>query len=197
MPLMLDPTDEDLIAKWLDPDFTDVEQFASWLEPRVPSAMRVTRIGKPSLWNPSKTLSLLSADTRPADIHLLRKPRWTTSKLPPICLRPLREETWILFDVCAPEFKARQNLNNEFDVKTLIQFSQAVSAIVDDFRYEEIIEVPLTGVSSGNTVTGTLPNGSRLTLAACDVADIENGKIMQLREYVDTAAAAELSAALA
>ena len=52
MPLMLDPTDEDLIAKWLDPDFTDVEQFASWLEPRVPSAMRVTRIGKPSLWNP-------------------------------------------------------------------------------------------------------------------------------------------------
>ena len=41
--------------------------------------------------------------------------------------------------LCAPEFKARQNLNNEFDVETLIQFSQAVSAIVDDFRYEEII----------------------------------------------------------
>jgi hypothetical protein len=26
--LMLDLTDEDLIAKWLDPDFSDVEQFA-------------------------------------------------------------------------------------------------------------------------------------------------------------------------
>ena len=25
--------------------------------------------------------------------------------------------------LCAPEFKARQNLNNEFDVETLIQFS--------------------------------------------------------------------------
>ena len=52
MPLMLDLTDEDLIAKWLDPDFADVEQFAPWLEPRVRSAMRVTRIGKPSVWNP-------------------------------------------------------------------------------------------------------------------------------------------------
>ena len=28
MPLMLDLTDEDLIEKWLDPDFSDVEQFA-------------------------------------------------------------------------------------------------------------------------------------------------------------------------
>ena len=41
--------------------------------------------------------------------------------------------------LCAPEFRARQNLNNEFDVETLIQFSQAVSAIVKDFRYEDII----------------------------------------------------------
>ena len=100
--------------------------------------------------------------------------------------------------LCAPEFKARQNLNNEFDVETLIQFSQAVSAIVDDFRYEEIIRSATDrGFVEEHTVTGTLPNGSRLTLAACVVADIENGKIMQLREYVDTAAAAELSAALA
>ena len=52
MPLMLDLTDEDLIAKWLDPDFSDVEQFARCLEPHLPGAMRVTRIGKPSRWNP-------------------------------------------------------------------------------------------------------------------------------------------------
>ena len=84
--------------------------------------------------------------------------------------------------LCAPEFKARQNLNNEFDVETLIQFSQAVSAIVDDFRYEEIIRSATDrGFVEEHTVTGTLPNGSRLTLAACVVADIENGKIMQLR----------------
>jgi len=52
MPLMLDLTDEGLIAKWLDPDFSDVEQFARCLEPRLPGAMRVTPIGKPSRWNP-------------------------------------------------------------------------------------------------------------------------------------------------
>ena len=52
MPLMLDLTNENLIAKWLDPDFSDVEQFARCLEPRLPGAMRVTRIGKPSRWNP-------------------------------------------------------------------------------------------------------------------------------------------------
>ena len=86
--------------------------------------------------------------------------------------------------LCAPEFRARQNLNNEFDVETLIQFSQAVSAIDSGFVEE-------------HTVRGTLPNGSQLTLVACVVADIENCKITRLREYVDTAAAAGLSAALA
>ena len=100
--------------------------------------------------------------------------------------------------LCAPEFRARQNLNNEFDVETLIQFSQAVSAIVKDFRYEDIIRCATdSGFVEEHTVRGTLPNGSQLTLVACVVADIENGKITRLREYVDTAAAAGLSAALA
>ena len=100
--------------------------------------------------------------------------------------------------LCAPEFRARQNLNNEFDVETLIQFSQAVSAIVSDFRYENITRSATgSGFVEEHKVRGTLPNGSQLTLVACVVADIENGKITRLREYVDTAAAAGLSAALA
>lgn len=100
--------------------------------------------------------------------------------------------------LCAPKFRARQNLNNEFDVETLIQFSQAVSAIVKDFRYEDIIRSATnSGFVEEHTVRGTLPNGSQLTLVACVVADIENCKITRLREYVDTAAAAGLSAALA
>ena len=104
----------------------------------------------------------------------------------------------IVRNLCAPDFSARQNLNNEFDAETLIQFSQAVSAIVSDFRYEDVIRSATDqGFVEEHTVRGTLPNGSQLKLAACVVADIENGKIMQLREYVDTAAAAELSAALA
>ena len=101
-------------------------------------------------------------------------------------------------NLCAPEFKARQNLNNEFDVETLIQFSKAVSTIVINFRYEDVIRSATNkGFVEEHTVRGTLPDGGELKLAACVVADIENGKIAQLREYVDTAAAAGLSAALA
>lgn len=52
MPLMLDFENTELIAKWLDPDFTAVEEFDSLLEPKVIKPMKVTRIGKPSKWDP-------------------------------------------------------------------------------------------------------------------------------------------------
>ncbi len=52
MPLMLDFEDEDLVNKWLDPEVQDVEQFESLLEPKVQKPMRVTRIDRPSKWNP-------------------------------------------------------------------------------------------------------------------------------------------------
>ena len=101
-------------------------------------------------------------------------------------------------DICAPGFRARQNLKNEFDVETLIQFSKAVSAIVSDFRYEDVNRYATeSGFVEEHIVRGTLPNGGQLTLAACVVADVEHGKIVHLREYVDTEAAAGLSAALA
>lgn len=52
MPLMLDFENTELIAKWLDPDFTAVEEFEPLLEPKVIKPMKVTRIGKPSKWDP-------------------------------------------------------------------------------------------------------------------------------------------------
>ena len=52
MPLMLDFEDAALIAQWLDPGNDDVEAFAHLLEPRVGKPMVVTRIDKPSKWNP-------------------------------------------------------------------------------------------------------------------------------------------------
>jgi len=52
MPLMIDFEDEELVAKWLDPGFTSVEEFAELLVPKVRKPMKVTRIGKPSKWNP-------------------------------------------------------------------------------------------------------------------------------------------------
>lgn len=52
MPLMLDFEDEELIEKWLNPMNQDIEEFASLLEPKVVKPMKVTRIDKPSKWNP-------------------------------------------------------------------------------------------------------------------------------------------------
>ena len=99
--------------------------------------------------------------------------------------------------LCVPEFKARQNLNTEFDLETLIQFSQAASAVVKDTRYEEI---KCNGTADGfveeHIVRGELSDGSQLQLAACVVASVSEGKIVQLREYVDTAAASALLKAL-
>ena len=52
MPLMLDFEDSALIDKWLDTDFQDVEEFSELLVPRVQKNMVLTRIGKPSKWDP-------------------------------------------------------------------------------------------------------------------------------------------------
>ena len=52
MPLMLDFEDEELMEKWLDPGNADVAAFESLLQPRVSKPMVVTKIEKPSKWNP-------------------------------------------------------------------------------------------------------------------------------------------------
>ena len=52
MPLMIDFEDEDLVARWLDPGNDEVEQFEPLLEPSVLKPMKVTKIDKPSRWNP-------------------------------------------------------------------------------------------------------------------------------------------------
>jgi hypothetical protein len=52
MPLMLDFEDSDLVEKWLDPKVRDVEQFEILLDPKVSTPMKITKIDKPSKWNP-------------------------------------------------------------------------------------------------------------------------------------------------
>ena len=100
--------------------------------------------------------------------------------------------------LCSADFKARQNLNTEFDLDTLIHFSQAVSSVVNNFRYEDI---RCSGTEDGfveeHIVCGEFSDGTPLKLAACVVATIHEGKITHLCEYVDTAAASALSKALA
>ena len=52
MPLMLDFEDKELVGKWLDPNFQDVNFFEGLLEPKLRKPMKVTKIDKPSKWNP-------------------------------------------------------------------------------------------------------------------------------------------------
>lgn len=52
IPLMLDWQDEELMEKWLDPDFQDIKHFQDLIEPRVPFPQIVTPIDKPSSWKP-------------------------------------------------------------------------------------------------------------------------------------------------
>lgn len=61
MPLMLDFEDEELIERWLDPANDDVEAFDALLVPTVQKPMIVTRIDKPSKWNPIEESFMIMA----------------------------------------------------------------------------------------------------------------------------------------
>lgn len=100
--------------------------------------------------------------------------------------------------VCSPDLKAIQNHGRPMSLDSLLKFSLAVHRLVDNFRYEEAIRTATAGgFVEEHSVRGTLPDGSELCLAACVVAEVEQGRISQLREYVDGSAAVGLMRALA
>ena len=100
--------------------------------------------------------------------------------------------------LCAPDLVARQNGNPPMSLDALVQFSEAVLGVVSSFRYEDVIRsVTTTGFVEEHAVRGELPDGSQLDMAVCVVADVQDGKIVSLREYLDLNDAAGLIAALA
>lgn len=99
--------------------------------------------------------------------------------------------------LCAPGLRVRQNSGAPMDLETLLGFNRSVHAVVKDFRYEDAVRAATdTGFVEEHAVRGVLPDGSALNLAACVVADVTDGKVTDVREYLDTAAAAGLIAAL-
>ena len=99
------------------------------------------------------------------------------------------------------EIKVSAEETNDFfaadSATNVLAALDSVLAVVQDFRYEEAICVATeTGFVEEHFVRGRLPDGSALELAACVVAEIEEGKVTELREYVDGNAAAGLLAAL-
>lgn len=60
MPLMLDYKNKELIDKWLDPDFSDIDAFRELLNPEIRHPQRITPIGRSSQWDPIRESYLLS-----------------------------------------------------------------------------------------------------------------------------------------
>lgn len=52
MPLLINFEDAELVAKWLDPAFQQVEEFDALLQPKIIKPMKITPIDKPSKWHP-------------------------------------------------------------------------------------------------------------------------------------------------
>lgn len=100
--------------------------------------------------------------------------------------------------LCAPDMRVRQNNGRPMSLDTLLRFNAAVGRVVKDFRYEDAVRSATgTGFVEEHAVRGTLPDGKALDLAVCVVADVKDGRVTDVREYLDSAAAAGLSAALA
>ena len=100
--------------------------------------------------------------------------------------------------LCSPGLRAIQNHGKPLTLDTLLEFSLAVHGLVENFRYEDAIRnATAEGFVEEHSVRGTLPDGSELRLAACVVAVVEAGRITELREYFDGAAARGLAKALA
>lgn len=99
---------------------------------------------------------------------------------------------------CAPGLQARQNLNPPFGLDALIALSTGVKQLVPDLHYVNAIRAATAGgFVEEHDVCGTLPNGEKLKIAACVVAEVRAGQVHNLREYLDTAAAGGLMRALA
>lgn len=99
--------------------------------------------------------------------------------------------------LCAPQMQAWQNSNPPMGLDVLLGFTKSVLGVVKGFRYEEAKRsATATGFVEEHRVRGTLPDGSKLDLAVCVVATVSDGQIVDLREYLDTAAASGLIEAL-
>jgi len=99
--------------------------------------------------------------------------------------------------LCDPELQAFQNLNPPMNLETLLAFTSKVKQVVPDFHYEhpKRYDSP-SGFIEEHLVCGTLPDGNELKLTVCIVAEVHDGKIAILREYVDTLAAHGLAKAI-
>jgi ketosteroid isomerase-like protein len=99
--------------------------------------------------------------------------------------------------LCTQDLQVRQNNGPPMDLQALLGFNAAVHRAVKAFRYEDAVRfATATGFVEEHAVRGTLPDGTALNLAVCVVAELREGKVAHVREYIDMVSAAGLIAAL-
>lgn len=102
-----------------------------------------------------------------------------------------------LREVCVDGLVVRQNGGAEMPFAAVARLAKAIRRVAPDFRYENAIRADTgNGFVEEHDVAGTLPDGTTFRMAVCVVATVSNGKIATMHEYLDTADAAPLMAAL-
>ena len=97
----------------------------------------------------------------------------------------------------AEDFMGIQNGGPPMDRDTLLRFAVAFRSVVRGYRYENAVcSATADGFVEEHDVCGTLPDGTEITIPACVVAEVKDGRITQLREYLDTAKAVPVMKAL-
>lgn len=97
----------------------------------------------------------------------------------------------------APDAKIWHNIDDveqtvDQNLKSLAWFVRTLPDRI--YRVQRIAPLP-DGFLQQHVLEATLPNGERWAMDACVVVRIENGKIVRLDEYLDSAKTAQLVAA--
>ena len=99
--------------------------------------------------------------------------------------------------LCAADFTLVQNGGAPMGLEQLLRFNVAVHRVVPDFGYSEVFCSSTTsGFVEEHVAGGTMADGNVLRLTLCVVAEVTGGRVTQVREYFDSAAAVPLMTAL-
>ena len=99
--------------------------------------------------------------------------------------------------LCAADFTLVQNGGAPMGLEQLLRFNVAVHRVVPDFGYSEAFCSSTTSGFVEEHVAGcTMADGNVLRLTLCVVAEVTGGRVTQVREYFDSAAAVPLMTAL-
>jgi ketosteroid isomerase-like protein len=99
--------------------------------------------------------------------------------------------------LCAADFTLVQNGGAPMGLEQLLRFNVAVHRVVPDFGYSEAFcSSTASGFVEEHVAGGTMADGNVLRLTLCVVAEVTGGRVTQVREYFDSAAAVPLMTAL-